>query len=209
LVAGAQIILVSIFGGASLDRYNLPAMPIVYAAMAAAGSAFPTSWRWISRIGIIIGLLIGFIWNPAYPFSFENNLAMTDFVALQQDAATYLEANAAGKKIASAWPFTDALRRPEFGYVTHPLKVEPVEDFRLTTLANLDRNKVDVLVVFSRVWALDGGALDYDFVRNFLEKHWGYYRQASPEQIRAGLGFAPVLRWTRHGQWIEVYLPER
>ena len=209
LVAGAQILLVSIFGGASLDRYNLPALPIVFAAMAAAGTALPSGWRWATRGAIIAGLLLGLFWNPPYPFSFENNLAMTDFVALQQDAAAYLEANDSQKRIASAWPFTDALRRPEFGYVTHPLAVVPAEDFRLTSLANLDRSQVDVLVVFSRVWALDGGALDYDFVRNFLERYWGYYRQATPGQIRAGLGFAPALRWTRHGQWIEIYLPER
>jgi 4-amino-4-deoxy-L-arabinose transferase-like glycosyltransferase len=208
LVAGAQIALITIFGGASLDRYNLPVLPIVYAAIAAAGSAFPSSWRWVTRSAIIAALLLGLFWNPPYPFSLENNLAMTDFIALQQDAAAYLEANASRKRIASAWPFTDALRRPEFGYVTHPLTVEPAEDFRLTSLANLDRNQVDVLVVFSRVWGLDGGALDYDFVRSFLERNWGYYRQATPEQIHAGLGFVPVLRWTRHGQWIEIYLPE-
>ncbi|HML18803.1 MAG TPA: glycosyltransferase family 39 protein [Bryobacteraceae bacterium] len=208
-VAGAQILLVTIFGGASLDRYNLPALPVIYAAMAAAGSALPSSWRWVTRAAIIGGLSLGLFWNPPYPFSLEDNLAMTDFIALQQDAAAYLEAHDADQRIASAWPFTDALRRPEFGYVKRRLAVEPVEDFRLTSLANLDRNKADVLVVFSRVWGLDGGALDFDFVRNLLERFWGYYRQATPEQIRAGLGFAPVLRWTRHGQWIEVYLPER
>ena len=54
-------------------------------------------------------------------------------------------------------------------------------------------------------WALDGGALDYQFVRDYLRRNWGYYSQATPEQIHAGWGFAPVLRWTRRGQWIEVY----
>ena len=95
-------------------------------------------------------LLIGLFWNPPYPFSFENNLAMTDFIGLQQDAASYLEAWAPDKRIASAWPFTDALRRPEMGYVARRLEVQPAEDFRLASLANLDGNKVDVLVVFSR-----------------------------------------------------------
>lgn len=209
LVAGAQLLLVSILGGASLDRYNLPAMPILYAAIAAAGSVLPTSWRWITRAGIAGGLFIGLFWNPPYPFSFENNLAMTDFVGLEQDAASYLDATARGKRIASVWPFTDALRRPEFGYVTRPMKVEEAEDFKLTSLANLDRSRVDALVVFSRMWGLDGGPLDFDFFRDFLERHWGYYRQATPGEIRAGLGFVPVLRWTRHGQWIEIYLPER
>jgi hypothetical protein len=153
-------------------------------------------------------LLLGLFWNPPYPFSFENNLAMVDFIRLEQDAASFLEANASGKRIATAWPMSDALKRSEFGYVTHPLKVQAIEDFRLSSIANIDRSKTDALVVFSRVWALDGGALDYDFVRTFLERYWGYFRQATPEQIRAGVGFVPVLRWTRHGQWIEIYLPE-
>jgi len=206
IVAGAQLLLVSVLGGASLDRYALPAFPVLYAAIAAAGSAYPASWRWVTQAAMALALAIGLWWNPPYPFSLENNLAMTDFVALQQEAAMYLENHAPGARIASAWPFTDAISRPEFGYVQRPMKVERAEDFRLTSLANLDRRNVDVLVVFSRTWALDGGALDYQFVRDYLRRNWGYYTQATPEQIRDGWGFVPVLRWTRRGQWIEIYL---
>jgi len=32
---------------------------------------------------------------------------------------------------------------------------------------------------------------------------------ATAEEIRATLGFVPVLRWDRGGQWIEIYLPQR
>jgi hypothetical protein len=208
IVTGAQLLLVSVLGGASLDRYALPALPVLYAAIAAAGSAYPVGWRLVTQAAMAVALLIGLWWNPPYPFSFENNLAMVDFVGLQQEAAAYLENHAPNARIASAWPFTDAISRPEFGYVQHPLKVERAEDFRLTSLANLDRSKVDVLVVFSRTWALDGGALDYQFVRDYLRRNWGYYSQATPEQIHAGWGFAPVLRWARRGQWIEIYLRE-
>ncbi len=208
IVTGAQLLLVSVLGGASLDRYALPAFPVLYAAIAAAGSAYPASWRWVTQAAMAFALLIGLWWNPPYPFSLENNLAMTDFVSLQQEAATYLENHAPSARVASAWPFTDALSRPEFGYVRRPIAVERAEDFRLTSLANLDRSKVDILVVFSRTWALDGGALDYQFVRDYLRRNWGYYTQATPEQIHSGWGFAPVLRWTRRGQWIEIYLRE-
>ena len=208
LVGGAQILLVSIFGGASLDRYALPVFPILFAAMAAAASVYPQSWRLATQGAMTCGLLIGFVWNPPYPFSFENNLAMMDFVALQQEAASYLEAAAPGKHIASAWPFTDAMRRPEFGYVHHGWNIEKAEDFRLASLADLDLRKVDVLVVFSKNWALDGGAFDYEWVRDYLRRNWGYYTQATTEQIRAGLGFRPVVKLTRRGQWIEIYVPE-
>jgi hypothetical protein len=208
LVAGAQVLTVSLLGGAALDRYLLPVLPIVYAAMAAAASIYPASWRWTTQAAMAGILVIGLFWNPPYPFPFEDNLAMTDFVALQQEAAMYLEEHAPGKRIASVWPFTDVVERPEFGYVRRSLPVEKAEDFGLENLAHLDRRKMDVLVVFSEVWGFGGGVMDYEFVRNYLRRYWGYRPQATAEQIRAGLGFVPVLRWTRRGQWIEIYLPE-
>jgi 4-amino-4-deoxy-L-arabinose transferase-like glycosyltransferase len=209
LVAGAQILLVSVFGGASLDRYAVPVFPILFAAIAAAGSTFPASWRWISRGAMTFALVMGFVWNPPYPFSFENNLAMTDFVDLQKDAASYLEAWAPDKRVASAWPFTDALRRPEMGYVHRRMNVQQTDDLRLASLANLDRSKVDVLVVFCSIWMPEGGLMDYGVFREYLRRNWGYQAQATSDQIRNGLGFVPVMRITRHGQWIEIYVPER
>ncbi len=210
LVAGAQLLLVSIFGGASLDRYSMPAFPILFAAIAAAATALPRSWRWMSQFALTAALLSGLFFNPPYPFSFENNLAMVDFVELQRDAAAYLEAQAPGKRIASAWPFVDAIARPEFGYVRQGLNVTGrAEDFTLPHLADLDLRQIDVLVVFSRTWALDGGELDFDWVRKYIRLNWGHHMQATPDQIRAGLGFVPVFKWTRHGQWIEIYVPAR
>jgi hypothetical protein len=174
-------------------------MPIVYAAMAAAGAAYPASWRWITQTAMAGTLLVGWFWNPPYPFPFENNLAMMDFVSLQQQASSYLEAYAVDKRIASAWPFTNAVERPEFGYVRRPMRIKHVEDFHFENLVDLDRRTTDVLVVFSKTWP--GSLAEY-------ARYWGYRPQATSEQIRA-LGFVPVVRWTRGGQWIEICFPER
>ena len=209
LVGGAQILMVSVFGGAALERYLLPAFPILFTAMAAAASTYPASWRWITQTLMTVALVAGLFWNPPYPFPYENNLAMTDFVELQRQAAAYLEAWAPQKRIASAWPFTDAVRRPEFGYVTRPLNIVGVDDFRLTSLANLDRRTVDVLVVFAREWPIEGGALDFEFARRYLRRYWGRTTQATPEEIHAGLGFVRISRLTQRGHFIEVYLAEK
>jgi 4-amino-4-deoxy-L-arabinose transferase-like glycosyltransferase len=209
LVAGAQIVLVSIFGGAQLDRYSVPALPILYAAIAAAGSVYPASWRWTTQAAMTFALLLGLFWNPPYPFSLENNLAMADMIGLQQQAASYLEDRMPGKRIASAWPFTDALSRPELGYVRHPLPVERAPDLRFESLSRLNRGKFDVLVLFCRTWALECGGLDSDFARNYVQRTWGDQKQATSEQIRQSLGFVPIVRWTERGQWIEIYVPER
>jgi 4-amino-4-deoxy-L-arabinose transferase-like glycosyltransferase len=210
VVASSQLLLVSIFGGASLDRYSMPAFPVVFAAMAAAATSLPRSWRWTAQTAITSALVMGLFWNPPYPFSFENNLAMVDFVDLEKQAAEYLELYAPNNRIASAWPFVDAVTRPECGYVQHPLKVTGrAEDFRLPSLADLDRSQIDVLVVFSRTWGLDSGVPGFSLLREYVRKGWGSNMPASPDEIRAGLGFVPVLKWTRHGQWIEIYLPQR
>ena len=149
-MAGAQIVLVSVLGGASLDRYLMPAFPVLYAAIAAAGSRL--SGKLAMGLARRHGLraAVGLWWNPPYPFSFENNLAMTDFVSLQQERRELSGSARPNARIASAWPFTDELRRPEFGYVHHPMKVEQIDDFRLTVWPTLDRSKVDMLVVYCR-----------------------------------------------------------
>ena len=56
IVAGAQLLLVSVLGGASLDRYALPAFPVLYAAIAAAGSVYPATWRWVTQTAMAVAL---------------------------------------------------------------------------------------------------------------------------------------------------------
>jgi len=64
-------------------------------------------------------------------------------------------------------------------------------------------------VLYSAEWSVKGRVLDIRpiqwLVRAFLDPNVN----ATAEEIRANLGFVPVLRWTRGGQWIEIYLPER
>jgi hypothetical protein len=186
----------------------MPAFPVLYAAIAAAGSTLPVSWRWATRCAMAAFLAIGLWWNPPYPFSFENNLAMMDFVSLQESAAQYLDEHAKNALIASAWPFTDELRRPEFGYVSHKLNVEQIDDFRLDSLLTLQSRRPDVLVVYCRVWGLDDHFHPWPWLSRYLERVWGVSRQATAEQIRDALGFTPVIRWAKRGQWIEIYLPQ-
>lgn len=208
-VAIAQLLVVSVFGGAGLDRYTMPALPVLYAAIAAAGATLPIAWTWITRVAMIVCLIIGLWWNPPYPFSFENNLAMTDFVELQRDAASYLDDHAPNARIASAWPLTDAMRRPEFGYVHKPLRVEQIDDFRIQSIATLDHHNIDILVVYCRVWGIDNVVMEkIHWLRQYLQTNWGINRQATADQIHGALGFVPVIRWERRGQWIEIYFPE-
>ncbi|HEY1758215.1 MAG TPA: hypothetical protein VGG72_22785 [Bryobacteraceae bacterium] len=208
LVAGAQLAMVTLLGGAVLDRYLLPVLPILYAAFAVAASAYPAAWRWTSHTVLIAILLLSWVWNPPYPFQYEDNLAMVDFVELQRSAAEFLEFNTPTRRIASMWPFTGAIGNPEFGYVERPLQSVSLQSFDLPDLTALDPRSFDVLVVYSRQYPIEGTWLDVAPLDSLLRKLPGYHPQATMDELNDS-GFLSIARWERHGQWIEVYAPPR
>ena len=198
-----------LFGYAMLERYLLPILPILYAAIAAAASVYPASWRWFSHTAMVALLIAGWFWNPSYPFSYENNLAWTDFVALQKEAANYLEAYAPDKRIASAWPFTGAIKHPYLGYVERPLTGVELPGFHLKDIVDYDRNSYDLLVVYERFWTFEGRAFDNNLLRPIIRQYKDYHPQATEAEIHAGAGLIPIHRWDRGGQWIEIYAKPR
>jgi 4-amino-4-deoxy-L-arabinose transferase-like glycosyltransferase len=205
LVAVAQVVVVTVFGGAMLERYLIPVLPILYAAVAAAASIYPASWRWVSHTAMIALLIAGWFWNPPYPFSYENNLAWTDFVALQKEAANYLEVYAPHQRIASAWPFTGAIKHPYLGYVESPLTSVEMPGLQLTDIADFDRNSYDLVVVYEKFWTFKGHSFDNEVMRPFIHLYKDYHPQATEAEIRAGAGLIPIQRWDRGGQWIEIF----
>jgi len=144
------------------------------------------------------------------PFPYENNLAMVDFVRLQQAAAQYLENYAADKRIATAWPLSDAITHPEFGYVRKPLNLAVTTGgVRLSNISRLDPKDFDVLVMYSAEWSVKGRVLDIPPIRSLVHAFLDPNINATANEIRDTLGFVPELRWTGGGQWVEVYVPQR
>lgn len=201
----AHLFAVSLLGGAVLERYVLPVLPIFYIAVAAAWATWPKTPRHLSQSVLIGGLLLGLFWNPPWPFPLENNLAFSDFVRLQMQAAEFTESTYPSRTIYTAWPFSDALRRPEFGYVTRSLKAHGLEDFHRKTLLGLDRKNVEVLILYSRTWEPDHSVLQVDWIRRLLTSYYAYEPQISSEEIQREFGLFPVGRWERRGQWIEIF----
>jgi Dolichyl-phosphate-mannose-protein mannosyltransferase len=201
----SHTLMVSLLGGAELERYLLPVIPLIYIAMAAAWSTVSAWTRNATFVIISAGLLLGLFVNPPFPFPYENNLAMVDFVRLQRDAALYLGRVYPNQTIYTAWPLTQALRDPAFGYVGRGLAVSETSDLRRSTLEGIDPSAVDVLVVYSRTWEPDWGVLRWPLVQPFLTRYYEYGPQMNADEIRQHFGFVPVQRWTRSGQWIEIY----
>jgi hypothetical protein len=205
LFIAAHILMVSVLGGAELERYLLPVLPLVYIAMGAAWSSMRPMWRNAAVALTAAGLLAGALINPLFPFPFENNLAMVDFIELHREAAQYLGRSFPNRVIHSAWPLTQALRNPAFGYVDAKLTAAETSDLRYSTLRGIDPKTVDVLVLYSRTWEPEWGVLHFPIVERFLHRFYEYEPQMDSAQVRDHFGLVPIQRWTRHGQWIEIY----
>ena len=189
------MVLVSVLGGAELERYLLPALPVLYIAMAGACALLAWRWRWWASAGLTASLIAGSFINPPYPFPYENNLAMVDFVRLHQNAARLIEELRIAGPIYTAWPLTAALRQPEFGYVEFSHQTVETSDFRYSTLSRLDPAKVSALVLYSRTWDPSWGVLRIAWVQEFLARFYEYEPQMTAQQAHDQLGLRQVARW--------------
>jgi 4-amino-4-deoxy-L-arabinose transferase-like glycosyltransferase len=201
----AHILVVSLLGGAALERYLLPVLPLIYIAMGAAFQVLRPRWRYIGGAALAAGLLAGLLLNPPFPYPYENNLAMVDFVNLHRTAAQFLEKSYPDKTVYTAWPLTQALRNPAFGYVDRAMSAAETSDLHYSTLNALDPRSVDVLVLYSRTWEPRQGVFRWMHVRYFLSRYYAYEREITPAEVRQHFGLIPVQRWTQRGQWIEIY----
>jgi 4-amino-4-deoxy-L-arabinose transferase-like glycosyltransferase len=206
----AQMIAVSALGGAVLERYLLPALPIVYIAFAAAFQALFPKMRAVAA-GALLGCLAAanFVYPP-YPFPFENNLAFTSFVGLEEEAtdAVSMESLAlpGGGRVATVFPVADALRNPDFGFVPRPLKVDTINDFSRSEVQTLRDKAPDLVVVYRREWdPLD--LLDRPAVRDFFVRHYGYQPELSAEEVANVLSMRVARGWKRRG--LSMYLLRR
>jgi hypothetical protein len=205
LFFGGHVVLVSVLGGATLERYLLPVFPIVFIAVATGLAAMSRVWRASLLTLLGLGMFTGFYLNPPYPFPYENNLAMVDFVELQKATAEYLEKDHANSKIATAWPYTGALRSADLSFVRKPLNVVETHDFHMGNVsAAMAASNADVLVVYSRTWE-PPIVFTIPFVEQFLRRYYDWEPQITTFDIEQRFGLRSRFRFSQRGQWIQVY----
>lgn len=204
-LAVAQVLAVTLLGGAVLERYLLPVLPLMYIAFAAAWSAAPGAWTRVGQLTIFAGMLACLFWNPPYPRPLENNLAMADFVRLQSAAARFVESHYPGETITTAWPLSIELRRPACGYVKTKLPVREVPSFRTADIRALDPTAVGVFVLFSREWEGNWDIRRAPVIAPLMRRFYGYAPQMPPLDLERRLGLRRAAFWSARGQWIAVY----
>lgn len=203
-IAAANLLVVSIFGGAELERYLLPVVPIFYIAVAVSLSYVR---KWISvaaTAALVTGLVASLFWNPPYPFPYENNFSMVHFVRLQQAAADFAERHLGNRTIATAWPYTAALENPDYGFVDRKLNVVETNDFHPASIGALAPDRFDVLITYTRTWAPENGVISIPLVRRFLSRFYDWQPDITADQC-AELGLREMVSWEAAGQEITIY----
>ena len=207
-IAGAfvaiQTLAVCLTGGAVLERYLLPALPVLYTAFAVSLQAFRSHARKLMMAALLLALAAANFVNPFYPFPLENNLAFVDFVELERAAAAAAEDRPA-LSTATVFPMTDALSNPEFGFVERAHRVVALPDFSPAAIEKLKDATPDMMIVFDPVWD-PFHLLRIEALRSFLERNYGYVPALSPAQIARALSMRIARRWTRRGQSMELLI---
>ncbi len=197
-----QTLAVCLVGGAVLERYLLPVLPVLYIAFAVSLQALRSHTRKLVMAALMLALGAANFVNPFYPFPLENNLAFVDFIELERNAASAVEDRPA-LTVASAFPVTDALRDPAFGFVDSPHQVVLVPDFAPASIEKLKAAPPDVMIVFDPVWD-PFHLLQFNGIRRFLIANYGYVPEMAPADIARALSMRVARRWTRRGQAMEL-----
>jgi hypothetical protein len=179
-LAAAHVMAVSLLGGAVLERYLLPVLPILYAAFAVSLRALPERPRNVATISLLACLIAANFINPPYPFPFENNLMFVTFVDIERDAA--LAADTYSGEVVTTFPMSTALAQPNNGYLASPHKVREISDFRPGTMAALQDDPPPLMIVYNT-------EVDPWHIRQtrafqwFFGRYYNYERQMSALEI--------------------------
>jgi 4-amino-4-deoxy-L-arabinose transferase-like glycosyltransferase len=195
-LVAAQILMVSLLGGAVLERYLLPVLPIVYAAFALSTRSLTRNGRLAVLIGMLACLVAALFIDPPYPFPLENNLAFVSFVSLERDAAASAELE--DGVIATAFPVSNALRRPELGFVGRPLRVREMADFRREDVMQLRENMPAAVIVFDPVHD-PFGLFNVGWIRELMTRYYDYQPRMTPDEIAEALSMKVGQQWNSRG----------
>ena len=200
-------IFFSVFGGALLTRYLLPAYPIILLLCVATWMRHLRAW-WLLAVFTASAFIIGLVVNPPYHFAPEDNLAYRDMIVLQQQATSVIVHRWPQATILTAWPMSDQLRKPELGYVSTPMQVVAIDNFSLPQLqqAATEEDSFDTALLFSTKYdppSLRGRN------ESMATQYFDFHRDLFPAQAATLLHGTIVWQAQLNGQWAAVVRLDR
>jgi hypothetical protein len=205
--SGLYTLGVSVTGGAVLERYLLPVMPVVAAAFAAGLSVMRAQLRYgvlgVTAAGMLACLFI----NMPWPYALENNLAMVDLVEMQRNAAGLVEAKLSDRRVTTTWPLSDALEKPYLGYVQRRHEfVREIHESSIESLESLDWRNGEILILYSRSWQPSLSLLSWEPARWLIDRFFEMPRDLRQGQIERLHGFRHLVGYEQRGFWVDILI---
>ena len=202
----ANLVLFSTLGGALLTRYLLPLYPLV---LLLAVNTFRRRLReWSALVALsAAAFVVGLFVNPPWRFAPEDNLQYVTVIHLHQAAIGEIVSHFPGATVLTAWPVSDELRKPELGYVTHPVPVVEIDNFSAPQIQKAESLPGDysAALVFSTKY--DPPRLPFLFGRRsqaWDTRYFDFHRDLSAGLIARLLGGTVVWGQSHKGQWAAV-----
>jgi hypothetical protein len=192
----AHVLVISMVGGAVLERYLLPVMPLLYVAFGVSLQALLFQSRRLVVGALAVCLVAANFVFPPYPFPFENNLAWVSFTELEMEAGAAIEMYQG--TIVTTFPVIQIFGDPRLGFVEKPREAREIPDFHPLTIDKMIGNPPDLMVVYSTEY--DPLHLrDYQPVRWFLTRLYSWQPSLRPDEVADRLGMRVAREWNRRG----------
>ena len=195
----------SVLGGALLTRYLLPLYPLLLLVMVAVWRQRMRVW-WSLALLTAAAFLAALFINPPYSFAPEDNLTYASMVTLHQQAAAVIAQRFPQATVLTAWPATTELEHTDLGYVLHPLKTFPVDNFSYAQIqkAAADPGGFDTALVFSTKWV---PAHHFSWSRathSTDARYFDFHDDLHPAAVANLLHGQVVWQASRDGEWAAV-----
>ncbi len=208
----ANWIFFSVLGGALLTRYLLPLYPLILLLCVDTWQQRIRSWGQLVAL-TATAFLLGLFINPPYRFAPEDTLAYRDSILLEQQSIAQIESRYGKPTVLTAWPASDALTKPELGYVSQPLPVIPIDNFSYAQIKIAQARATEeaggqpytVALLFSTKYDPPGLVMQMGRQKRALdERFFGFHQDLPPEAVARLLGGTVVWQQQRRGQWAAV-----
>jgi 4-amino-4-deoxy-L-arabinose transferase-like glycosyltransferase len=196
----------SVLGGALLTRYLLPIYPLEILVCVALWQQRLKQWPALVAFTAVAFLAALFI-NPPYSIAPEDNLTYRDMIVLHQQAVSIIATQFPHATVLTAWPATAELEHPDLGYIHHPVKVDPIENFAFDQIqkAAADPGGYDTALVFSTKWIPPAGLPNFGLRTESIDtRFYDFHRDLTPHEIATLLHGDIVWQREHNGEWAAV-----
>src|SRR5579871_4224802 len=204
IVLALQLLIMSVFGGAILERYLLPALALFFLLGVEAIERLKLPQRRWTLLALTLMEMICWFWNPPYPFPYEENLAYADFLNLQETALERANTFPSGTRILTTWPATDEFLRPELGYVHKAQTVVAMPDFSEGSFDKIQPGDFDVIFMYAAEWHPNFDLLhQYPFLQRIRADLYHRHPPMDPIAVRLRFNLVSLGAIRLRGQWTE------